>query len=102
MEPRDISIWERMVPNNETVWDHIRPHGIVWDRMESYWSVWKPNATVWDCMGTVRDHMEPYGTLMRLHKIYTDQMAEWYRTSASGSVDLGFDSESGQTKDYVA
>ena len=29
----------------------------------------------------------------------TDQMAEWYRASASGSVDLGFDSESGQTKD---
>ena len=29
----------------------------------------------------------------------TDQMAEWYRASASGSVDLGFDSESGQTND---
>ena len=26
-------------------------------------------------------------------------MAEWYRASASGSVDLGFDSESGQTND---
>ena len=26
-------------------------------------------------------------------------MAEWYRTSDSGSVDLGFDSESGQTND---
>ena len=24
-------------------------------------------------------------------------MAKWYRASASGSVDLGFDSESGQT-----
>ena len=31
---------------------------------------------------------------------YTDQMAEWYRESASGSVDLGFDSESGQTNDF--
>ena len=29
----------------------------------------------------------------------TDQMAEWYRASASKSVDLGFDSESGQTND---
>ena len=29
----------------------------------------------------------------------TDQMAEWYRASASGSVDLGFEFESGQTKD---
>ena len=28
------------------------------------------------------------------------QMAEWYRASASGSVDLGFDSESGQTNDF--
>ena len=26
-------------------------------------------------------------------------MAEWYRASATGSVDLGFDSESGQTND---
>ena len=26
-------------------------------------------------------------------------MAEWYNASASGSVDLGFDSESGQTND---
>ena len=30
----------------------------------------------------------------------TDQMAEWYRASASGSVDWGFDSESGQTNDF--
>ena len=30
----------------------------------------------------------------------TDQMAEWYRVSASGSVDLGFYSESGQTNDF--
>ena len=30
----------------------------------------------------------------------TDQMAEWYRASASGSVDLGFDSASGQTNDF--
>ena len=30
----------------------------------------------------------------------TDQMAEWYRASASGSVDLGLDSESGQTNDF--
>ena len=29
-----------------------------------------------------------------------DQMAEWYKASASGSVDLGFDSESGQTNDF--
>ena len=29
-----------------------------------------------------------------------DQMAEWYGASASGSVDLGFDSESGQTNDF--
>ena len=29
-----------------------------------------------------------------------DQMAEWYRASASGSVDLGFDSESGQTNHF--
>ena len=28
-------------------------------------------------------------------------MAEWYRASASGSVDLGFDSESGQTNDFI-
>ena len=27
----------------------------------------------------------------------TVQMAQWYRASASGSVDLGFDSESDQT-----
>ena len=31
----------------------------------------------------------------------TVQMAEWYRASASGSVDLGFDSESGQTNDFI-
>ena len=31
---------------------------------------------------------------------FTDQMAEWYGASASGSVDLGFDSESGQTNDF--
>ena len=30
----------------------------------------------------------------------TVQMVEWYRASASGSVDLGFDSESGQTNDF--
>ena len=29
----------------------------------------------------------------------TDRMAEWYRASSSGSVDLGFDSKSGQTND---
>ena len=28
-----------------------------------------------------------------------DQMAEWYRACASGSVDEKFDSESGQTND---
>ena len=33
-------------------------------------------------------------------KMVTDQMAEWYRASASESVDLGFDSESGQTNDF--
>ena len=27
-------------------------------------------------------------------------MAEWYGASASGSVDLGFDSELGQTNDF--
>ena len=27
-------------------------------------------------------------------------LAEWYRASASASVDLGFDSESGQTNDF--
>ena len=27
-------------------------------------------------------------------------ISEWYRASASGSVDLGFDSESGQTNDF--
>ena len=27
-------------------------------------------------------------------------MAKWYGASASGSVDLGFDSESGQTNDF--
>ena len=32
--------------------------------------------------------------------LLTDQMAEWYRASVSGSVDLGFDSESGQTNDF--
>ena len=31
---------------------------------------------------------------------WSDQMAEWYRAFASGSVDLGFDSESGQTNDF--
>ena len=30
----------------------------------------------------------------------TDQTAEWYRTSATGSADLGFDSKSGQTNDF--
>ena len=30
----------------------------------------------------------------------TDQMAEWYGASASGSVDLWFDSESGQTNGF--
>ena len=75
----------------KTAWDRMGPHGIILECME----------TEWDCMGTVRDHMKPYGTLMGLHKLYTDQMAEWYRASESGLVDLGFDSESGQTKDYV-
>ena len=28
-------------------------------------------------------------------------MAEWYRASASGSVDLGLDSESGQTNNLI-
>ena len=31
---------------------------------------------------------------------WTDQMAEWCGASASGSVDLGFDSESGQSNDF--
>ena len=30
-------------------------------------------------------------------RVVTDQMAEWYGAPASGSVDLEFDSESGQT-----
>ena len=30
----------------------------------------------------------------------TDQMARWYGASASGSIDLVFDSESGQTNDF--
>ena len=30
----------------------------------------------------------------------TDQMAEWYGASASGSVDLGFDSKSDQTNHF--
>ena len=30
----------------------------------------------------------------------SDQMAEWHGASASGSVDLGFDSESGQSNDF--
>ena len=32
--------------------------------------------------------------------LLSGQMAEWYGASASGSVDLGFDSESGQTNDF--
>ena len=35
-----------------------------------------------------------------LEFLVTVQMAEWYRASASGSIDLGFDSESGQTNDF--
>ena len=31
--------------------------------------------------------------------VFADQMAEWYRASAFESVDMGFDSESGQTND---
>ena len=33
-------------------------------------------------------------------KDLTDQMAEWYRASASESVDSGFDYESGQTNNF--
>ena len=44
-------------------------------------------------------HGRVYITLS-LHYIFIDQMAEWYGASASGSVDLGFDSESGQTNDF--
>ena len=36
-----------------------------------------------------------YGTIFKVN-----QMAEWYRASVSGSVDLGFDSESSQTNDF--
>ena len=32
--------------------------------------------------------------------VLTDQMAEWYKASVSGSVDLEFNSESGQTNDF--
>ena len=35
-----------------------------------------------------------------IHWAITDQMAEWYEASASGSVELGFDSEPGQTNDF--
>ena len=38
--------------------------------------------------------------VFRLHFDTTDQKAEWYRASASGSVDLGFNYESGQTNDF--
>ena len=38
--------------------------------------------------------------VFRLNFHTTDQMAEWYSASASGSVDLGFNSESGQTNDF--
>ena len=37
--------------------------------------------------------------LFLLYMLKTDQMAEWYGASASGSVDLGFDSKSGQIND---
>ena len=38
--------------------------------------------------------------VFRLNFDTTDQIAEWYRASASGSVDLGFNYESGQTNDF--
>ena len=38
--------------------------------------------------------------VFRLNFDTTDQMAERYRASASGSVDLGFNYESGQTNDF--
>ena len=38
--------------------------------------------------------------VFRLSFDTTDQMAEWYRASASGSVDLEFNYESGQTNDF--
>ena len=46
-----------------------------------------------------------YVVFMQSAKVFmqsakTDQMAEWYRTFASGSVDSGFNSESGQTNDF--
>ena len=42
-----------------------------------------------------------YGHGRRLrYDVATDQMAEWYTASASRLVDLGFDSESGQTNHF--
>ena len=32
--------------------------------------------------------------------VLADQMAVWFTASASGSVDLGFNSKSGQTNDF--
>ena len=40
-----------------------------------------------------------YSSMLSSRLFRSDQMAEWYRGSASGSVDLGFDTESGQTND---
>ena len=46
------------------------------------------------------DLMTAWSFCCLLAKYFTDQMAEWYRRAfASGSVDLGFDSELGQTND---
>ena len=53
-------------------------------------------AQIWQYAGricrTVDSRMEQIA--------FTVQMAEWYGASASGSVDLGFDSKSGQTNDF--
>ena len=38
--------------------------------------------------------------VFRLNFDTTDQMAEWCKASASGSVNLGFNYESGQTNDF--
>ena len=44
------------------------------------------------------EHVNPAVHLFT--SLFTHHMAEWYRASASGLVDLGFDSESGQTNDF--
>ena len=53
-------------------------------------------------MGFIRiqNNFAKYVDILGCNFSYSDQMAAWYGASASGSVDLGFDSESGQTNDF--